>query len=29
MNRLGLEAKLGQLIMPAIRGTHLNEAGDE
>ncbi len=29
MSWLGLEAKLGQLIMPAIRGTHLNEAGDE
>lgn len=29
LNRLGLEARLGQLIMPAIRGSHLNEAGDE
>ena len=29
LNRLGLEARLGQLIMPAIRGIHLNEAGDE
>ena len=29
LNRLSLEARLGQLIMPAIRGIHLNEAGDE
>ena len=29
LNRLGLEARLGQLIMPAIRGIHLNEAADE
>ncbi len=29
LNRLTLEAKLGQLIMPAIRGIHLNEAGHE
>ena len=29
LNRLGLESRLGQLIMPAIRGSHLNEAGDE
>ena len=29
LNRLGLEARLGQLIVPAIRGIHLNQAGDE
>ncbi len=29
LKRLPLEAKLGQLIMPAIRGIHLNEASPE
>lgn len=29
LNRLSLEARLGQLIMPAIRGIHLNESGAE
>ncbi len=29
LKRLSLEARLSQLIMPAIRGIHLNEAGDE
>ena len=29
LKRLSLEAKLGQLIMPAIRGIHLNEASAE
>ena len=29
VDRLPLEAKLGQLIMPAIRGIHLNEASAE
>ena len=29
LNRLSLEARLGQLIMPAVRGTHLNETSDE
>jgi len=29
LSRLGLEARLGQLIMPAIRGVHLNEASNE
>ncbi len=29
LNRLSLEARLGQLIMPAVRGNHLNEAGAE
>ena len=29
LDRLSLEAKLGQLIMPAMRGIHLNEASAE
>ena len=29
LDRLSLEARLGQLIMPAIRGIHLNEVGAE
>ena len=29
LSRLSLEARLGQLIMPAIRGIHLNDAGAE
>lgn len=29
LNRLSLEARLGQLIMPAVRGIHLNDAGAE
>ena len=29
LSRLGLEARIGQLIMPAIRGRHLNESGEE
>ncbi len=29
LSRLDLEARLGQLIMPAIRGVHLNQSGAE